>query len=51
MNSDLGLLLVLVGAVVWTAMYVNNYLFRVLHCLGCVCASFSLHRLLLFFDY
>ena len=50
-NADLGLLLGLIGGVVWTAMYVNDYLFRMLHCLGCYFGAVVFHRVILFFGY
>lgn len=50
-NADLALLIGLFGSLVWTVMYVNDYLFRVLHCLGCICAVFCAHRMVTFLGY
>ena len=51
LNSDLALLLGLLGAVVWTAMYVNDYLYRILHCVGCIFGAFCIHRVVVYFGY
>ena len=50
-NADVALLAAMLGAFVWSIMYINDYLFRIAHCIGLVCMSFGVHRALLFYGY
>ncbi len=47
LNADLVILFGLLASAAWSLMYINSYVFRALHCIGCICSVFVIHRVLL----